>query len=164
MRVSAAKNVGVRSYHRAVGDGPGSLAAEDGQPSPEERVVLVYVGVLLTECRRRFQRNGVSWPVQLEAAWLLATGRQKPPELDRPDHSADVVAMTYAEAARRLSVSGRTVERLVRSGALPTVGIGGCPRIRVGDLVGYVERRPLRPVDRLDSSVVAGCSGRAALP
>jgi excisionase family DNA binding protein len=120
-------------------------------------VVLAYVGVLLTESRQRCRRNGLSWPNQLEAAWLIATGRQGPPELDSGSRSSEVVAMTYAAAARRLSVGERTVQRLVRSGALSTVDIGGCPRIRVADLVGYIERRPLRAAAcGADSSVAAG--------
>ena len=118
--------------------------------------MLAYVGRLLTESRQRCRRNGLSWPVRLEAAWLLATGRQEPPELDSGSRPPEVVAVSYAEAARRLAVSERTVQRLVRSGALPTVVIGGCPRIRVADLVGYIERRPVRPAAcGADSSVAA---------
>jgi excisionase family DNA binding protein len=99
--------------------------------------------------------------MQLEAAWLLATGRQEPPELACPAHLPDIAAVRYADAARRLSVSERTIERLVRSGDLPTVAIGGSPRIRVTDLTAYVERRPIRPAVRgVDSSAEAASLGR----
>ena len=136
------------------------MAAEDRRLPPDGHVVLAYVGVLLGECRQRSVRNGLAWSVQLEAAWLLATGRQEPPEFGSGSHLPDVVAVTYSEAARRLSVSERTVERLIGSGALPAVAIGGCPRIRATDLTAYVEGRPVRTAGCGDHSSAQAVSER----
>ncbi len=44
------------------------------------------------------------------------------------------------EAARRLSVSKRTVQALLYSGQLRGVKVGRCRRIPVSELTAYVER------------------------
>jgi excisionase family DNA binding protein len=105
----------------------------------DNAVTLSYVARLLDDHRRRSRRNGWILPLELEAAWAIANRRQKPPELASGAARRDVLAMTYAQAARRLGVSQRTVERLVASGALPIVAIGGCKRVAVADLVEYVD-------------------------
>ena len=47
--------------------------------------------------------------------------------------------MTKSEAAERLSVSVRTVERLVATGRLPQVHVARLARFRVKDLEAYVD-------------------------
>jgi excisionase family DNA binding protein len=94
----------------------------------------------------------------------LGTGGSRsthPPSFLRQDRLAAGARRTqltpYAEAARRLAISERTIERLVRSGALPTADIGGCSKIRATELVGYIERRPFGPLGcGADSSGAAG--------
>lgn len=53
--------------------------------------------------------------------------------------ASSVLTINYDEAARRLGVSRRTVQRLVASGELPTVELGGACRVRTADLVAYVD-------------------------
>ena len=48
------------------------------------------------------------------------------------------LTLSYDRAADRLGVSRSTVQRLVRSGAIPVVNVGGAPRLRVADLEDYV--------------------------
>ena len=48
-------------------------------------------------------------------------------------------ALDYRTAADRLSVSDRTVRRLVKQGDLPAVDIGGCRRIRSSDLTAFLD-------------------------
>jgi excisionase family DNA binding protein len=49
------------------------------------------------------------------------------------------LALTYAAVAQVLNTSKRHVERLVARGDLPTVDVGGAPRVRVADLERYVD-------------------------
>jgi excisionase family DNA binding protein len=51
------------------------------------------------------------------------------------------LAVDYEDAARMVGVSSRQVRRLVSSGAIPVVHIGGAgsPRIRVEDLRRYLD-------------------------
>lgn len=111
-------------------------------------VALRHVAQVLGEARQRAGANGTVWTAALESAWLLATGRQKPTELVSGTGSADdapmVLALEYDEVARRLRVSKRTVERLAATGDLPVVSIGGNPRVRVGDLLTFVDELPVR--------------------
>jgi excisionase family DNA binding protein len=105
----------------------------------DDAVTLAYVARLLDEHRRRSRRNGWVLPLELEAAWAIANHRQDPPQIPSGVDPRNVLVMTYAEAADRLGVSQRTVERVVASGALPTVAIGGCKRVAIADLVQYVD-------------------------
>jgi excisionase family DNA binding protein len=72
-----------------------------------------------------------------------AKGRHRPTELPASLETAhgapmDALTATYADVARRLNVSKRSIERLVASGVLPVVDVGGSRRIRVEDLEVYV--------------------------
>jgi excisionase family DNA binding protein len=51
---------------------------------------------------------------------------------------ADRLLVTKGEAAERLSVSVRTIERLVAAGRLPLVHVERAARFRVSDLEAYV--------------------------
>jgi len=53
--------------------------------------------------------------------------------------------ITKAEAAERLGISVRTVERLIAAGRLPLVHVEGAARLRVADLEAYVDA--LVPLD-----------------
>ncbi len=58
---------------------------------------------------------------------------------------------TLADAAAALSVSRSKVYELVRSGALPSVRIGGSRRVRGEDLAGYVDA-----LQRVSAAPLAG--------
>jgi excisionase family DNA binding protein len=58
------------------------------------------------------------------------------PATSAPVHPA--LAYTQAQAAALLNVSKSTVERLTATGALPSVRIGGCRRVRHDDLTDYL--------------------------
>lgn len=49
--------------------------------------------------------------------------------------------LTLEEAAAILSLSPRTLSRLIRDGEIPTVRIGRLVRVRTSDLHSWVERR-----------------------
>ena len=66
----------------------------------------------------------------------------------RSAHHAPVAGrllMTKSEVAERLSVSVRTVERLVAAGRLTQVYVEHSARIRVNDLEAFVESLPASP-------------------
>ena len=49
--------------------------------------------------------------------------------------------ISVKDAAKLMSISRRTVERLVSGGDLPRpIKIGGCSRFRIKDITGYIER------------------------
>lgn len=56
-----------------------------------------------------------------------------------PDETARLL-VDVGEAAKRLSVSKRTVQSLLCSGQLHGVKVGRCRRIPVSELTAYVER------------------------
>jgi excisionase family DNA binding protein len=53
--------------------------------------------------------------------------------------------VTKAEAAEQLSVSVRTIERLVAAGRLPLVHVEGAARLRQADLEAYVDSLAAAP-------------------
>lgn len=54
-------------------------------------------------------------------------------------------ALTAAEAAKRLNVSVRRVQQLVKAGRLPATLFGGALMINAEDLKLVAERKPGRP-------------------
>jgi excisionase family DNA binding protein len=56
-----------------------------------------------------------------------------------------VLLVDVSEAAEMLGVSSRQVERLVASGALPSVKVGASRRIRRADLEAFVASLPPSP-------------------
>lgn len=97
-------------------------------------------------CRLHQQCLPVPREVEELAIFLvrLARTRQDPPvsadEYGRVHHRGmpDRLLVTKAEAAERLGVSVRTIERLVATGRLPQVHVERLARFRVSDLEAYV--------------------------
>ena len=63
---------------------------------------------------------------------------------------ADRLLITRSEAAERLGVSVRTVDRLSARGQLPFVQIERLVRFRVSDVEAYVQSLSLNHVSRVD--------------
>jgi excisionase family DNA binding protein len=102
--------------------------------------VLSHIAASLNSLRKRARLNGSYWSVELESLRLLANERQAAPSVAADADSGEPLCITYKEAARRLSVSERTVNRLIAKGGLPRVVIGDdCHRITVADLQAYTE-------------------------
>jgi excisionase family DNA binding protein len=108
-----------------------------------------HLGAALKAHAKWCRDNAIPVPADVaeltKHAHLCATERQEAttlPSIDDPAHDpvvADVLVVTYVDAGRRIGgVSKRTVQRLVASGALPAVDIGGSPRIRVADIEAYI--------------------------
>lgn len=121
-----------------------------------DRPVVLLVGSLeprlashlihaLTDHQRWCRTNGIPWPPALNGLieGLANGGQRRPtdaPVADGRDDESMLLTLDYQTAARRLSVSGRTVRRLVADGRLRAVTVGGSPRIRAADLAAYVDR------------------------
>ena len=58
-----------------------------------------------------------------------------------PSQFANIRLLTLSEAARLLQVSTRTLHRMIRSGALPALKVGGQWRVRETQLQQWVEQR-----------------------
>ena len=79
-------------------------------------------------------------------AFLTHSARVRPEQTSVDDHAnglqhaavAPRLLVTKAEAAERLSVSERTIERLVAAGRLPMVHVERSARIKVSDLEAFV--------------------------
>ena len=119
--------------------------------TPEETpsAVLTHLALAITRYTRQLRNDRLPVPPTLDelAAFLTmyvrtrhaATGVDG--EYGAPE---DVPVMprlliTKAEAAERLAVSVRTVERLIAGGRLPLVHVEGAARLRVADLEAYVD-------------------------
>lgn len=105
---------------------------------------LRFVAQQLGDHRRRCAAAGVSWPVTLEAAYLVASRRQPAPEIPEWTDGGENSLMTYADAAARLAISERSLDRLIAAGHLGTVSVGGAVRVRASDLAAYIATLPLR--------------------
>jgi len=60
---------------------------------------------------------------------------------------ANIRLLTLAEAARLLQVSTRTLHRMIRSGDLPALKVGGQWRLRETQLQQWVEHRETSAVE-----------------
>lgn len=67
--------------------------------------------------------------------------------------------ITAAEAAKRLNVSVRRVQQLVKSGRLPATTFGGALMINAEDLKLVAERKPGRPPKKQADNKAASLSG-----
>lgn len=110
--------------------------------------VVTHLTMALIGYVQRLRHGGLRVPSALDELvdFLVKTARdrQEPtfgaPASDR-SHPAPMTArllVTKAEVAERLSVSVRTVERLVAAGRLPQVYVEHSARIRVTDLEDFV--------------------------
>src|SRR4029450_5933494 len=105
-----------------------------------DAALLKYIARELGDLRRHYGLNGLHWPPELESLRLLvANDGQGRPTFDVDAEVGDRLAVTYDDVARRLSVSSRTVRRLIANGELPGVMIGGCARVTVADLQAFTE-------------------------
>jgi excisionase family DNA binding protein len=55
--------------------------------------------------------------------------------------------LTIADVAEILRISGPTVRRLQQQRKLPFIKVGGRIRFTRGDIVSYLEKRRVRPID-----------------
>jgi excisionase family DNA binding protein len=107
-----------------------------------------HVTLALSRHVRQSHLEGVPVPREVEelTSFLvhLARVRQAPPvvagsqQTDHDAHVPDRLLVTKHEAAERLGVSVRTVERLVAAGRLRQVQVERLARFRVDDLEAYV--------------------------
>jgi len=112
-------------------------------------MVLRHLAVALVAHERRLRREGSPPPPPLvgDLAQFLrdcVSIRHDATGMDGLDGDHDHVAVgvllvTKVEVATVLSVSIRTVERLIAAGRLPVVHVEGATRIRVEDLNTYVQ-------------------------
>jgi excisionase family DNA binding protein len=117
--------------------------------------VLTHLAVAITRYARQLRNDGLPVPPTLDelAAFLTlyVRTRHAATGVDGGFGTPQAVPMmsrlliTKAEAAERLAVSVRTVERLITAGRLPLVHVEGAARLRVADLEAYVDA--LVPLD-----------------
>jgi excisionase family DNA binding protein len=110
--------------------------------------ILRHVTLALAGHLHRLHQRAVPVPREVEELTVflmrLARIRQDSPtvgdDLGAAHHadSPDRLLVTKGEAAERLGVSVRTIERLVATGRLPQVNVERLARFRVSDLGAYV--------------------------
>ena len=105
------------------------------------RALELGVVALAAELRRTGQPGGL----ELLALQSLVRTRQSTTrvacELDDADGGdMEPVSVNYDAAGRMLGVSARTVQRLVASGELRAVKVGGARRVPVTEIRGLVDR------------------------
>src|SRR5215208_1957388 len=93
---------------------------------------------------------GASYVVELANQRFQVTSRQNYPNLvnwPKSYYRRRPVAEQWKlpEVARRLGVSEKTARRYVKSGALPSVFIGGAYRVSKGDLEEFLENAKVDP-------------------
>jgi excisionase family DNA binding protein len=125
--------------------------------TPEETpsAVLMHLALAITRYVRQLRMDGLPVPSMVEelAAFLTLyiRTRQAATGVDGDYATREDVSpvrrllITKAEAAERLGISVRTVERLIAAGRLPLVHVEGAARLRVADLEAYVDA--LVPLD-----------------
>jgi excisionase family DNA binding protein len=111
--------------------------------------VLTHLALAITRYARQLRNDGLPVPPTLDelAAFLTmyvrtrhaATGVDGEYETPEDVPVMPRLLITKAEAAERLGVSVRTVERLIAAGRLPLVHVEGAARLRVADLEAYVD-------------------------
>ncbi len=125
---------------------PGPATSGDVSTQPPE--LVRHLAVALSRHVRNLRQTGVAVPAEVEelVGFLMRCVRTRPnatPVDGGSDaaHSrrvADRLLVTKGEAAERLSVSVRTIERLAAAGRLPLVHVEHAARFRVSDLESYV--------------------------
>ena len=122
--------------------------AASGDLSTQPPELVRHLAVALSLHVRNLRHTGAVVPAEVEElAGLLTRCVRTRPNATPVDggsgaaHSrrvADRLLVTKGEAAERLSVSVRTIERLVAAGRLPLVHVERAARFRVSDLETYV--------------------------
>ena len=75
----------------------------------------------------------------------------RPP--DRPLHSDDTEPLTLEQTAHRLTISKRSLERLIAAGDFPRpIKIGRSSRVFREDVSGYLEQLRRKRGDKIGSS------------
>lgn len=111
--------------------------------------LITHLAIALSRHTRELRRSGLPVPQEIEdlAAALMQSVMSRQESsfvgsfMRRTDHAGvtDRLLLTKPEAAERLGVSIRTVERLVAGGRLPQLHVGRAVRLRVSDLEAYVQ-------------------------
>ena len=111
----------------------------------DDPLVARHLAAALQAHARRCRRDALPVPAPLLAllAGLVASDGHTRPRFDPigvdGDHDGVTPLMlSYRDAADALSVSERSVRRLVATERLPAVDVGGSRRIRTSDLVSFV--------------------------
>jgi excisionase family DNA binding protein len=110
--------------------------------------IMVHVAAALSGHVCQLHRESLPVPREVEelAVFLMGVARTRwvPPVVANghgaSDHASmpDRLLVTKGEAAERLGISVRTIERLVACGRLPQVQVERLARFRVSDLEAYV--------------------------
>jgi excisionase family DNA binding protein len=116
--------------------------------APRVPEIVRHLTMALSRHVRQLHLEGVAVPREVDdlTTFLvhLARARQVPPAvaeeqgIDHHPTVSDRMLVTKNDAAHRLGVSVRTVERLVAAGRLRQVQVERLARFRVGDLEAYV--------------------------
>lgn len=98
--------------------------------------------------RHRLRRDYLDCPAELEAIEVAATRRARTSQaatavVEAAEHAdgEPMLLLTKETAAGALSVSPRTIQRLIAAGELPTVAVGRSRRIHRDALDAFVARR-----------------------
>ena len=123
--------------------------AASGDLSTHPPELVRHLAVALSLHVRNLRQLGAAVPAEVEdlAGFLTRCVRTRPRATPVVDGGGDAahsrrvaerLLVTKGEAAERLSVSVRTIERLVAAGRLPLVHVERAARFRVSDLETYV--------------------------
>ncbi len=122
--------------------------ADPGDVSTRPPELVRHLAFAMSSHVRNLRQTGAAVPAEVEelAGLLTRCVRTRPnatpvdggSDAAHPPRMADRLLVTKAEAAERLSVSVRTIERLVAAGRLPLVHVESAARFRVSDLETYV--------------------------
>lgn len=121
---------------------------DPGDASTRPPELVRHLAFAMSSHVRTLRQTGAAVPAEVEelAGLLTRCVRTRPrttpvdggSDAAHPRRVADRLLVTKAEAAERLSVSVRTIERLVAAGRLPLVHVESAARFRVSDLEAYV--------------------------
>ena len=122
--------------------------AAPGDVSTRPPELVRHLAVAVSLHVRNLRQAGAAVPAEVEElagflTWCVRARPQATPVDGGGDAAharrvADRLLVTKVEAAERLSVSVRTIERLVAAGRLPLVHVERAARFRVSDLEAYV--------------------------
>lgn len=132
------------------------------------RTLAMHAALALELHERTCRANGVALPDELKMcigwAWQIAKGdsdRQEPTPLAFLAAMAEgrpvkPILLSIADAAAAIAVSERQIERLIASGDLASVKVGGSRRIHAADLEDFATnlRRPRSFAGAVEHKVV----------